>query len=154
VAAAESGDASRAAEIAAVLVERGLGGNGADLDQRLAMFARDRARRASDMRGLARAWAKEAEAEARPSARSSSSTAALLALAYPDRIAMARGAPGQFLLANGRAATLDAADLLALTPFLVVAEVAGSAARARILLAASTDEAEVRAIAADRIDVT
>lgn len=154
IAAAGSGDASRAAEIAAVLVERGLGGNGTDLDRRLAAFTRDRARRASDMRGLARAWAKEAEAEAPPSARSLSSTAALLALAYPDRIAMARGAPAQFLLANGRAATLDAADPLALAPFLVVAEVAGSAARARILLAASTDEAEVRAIAADRIDVT
>src|SRR5690606_33427389 len=84
---------------------------------------------------------------------SSSSTAALLALAYPDRIAMARGAPGQFLLANGRAATLDAADPLALAPLLVVAEVAGSAARARILLAASTGEAEVRAIAADRIEM-
>jgi ATP-dependent helicase HrpB len=65
---------------------------------------------------------------------------------------MARGAPGQFLLANGRAATFDAADPQALAPFLVVAEIAGSAARARILLAAATDEAEVRAICADRIE--
>jgi ATP-dependent helicase HrpB len=156
VTAAEVGEAARAAEIAAVLVERNLGGNTTDLDQRLAAFARDRSRRASDMRGLARGWAKEAErnAQATASTPSSPSTAALLALAYPDRIAMARGAPGQFLLANGRAATLDAADPLAMAPFLVVAEVAGSAARARILLAAATDEAEVRAMCADRIELS
>jgi ATP-dependent helicase HrpB len=154
VAAAEMGEAARAAEIAAVLVERGLGGNTTDLDQRLAAFARDRSRRANDMRALVRNWADVARSEARASAGGPASTAALLALAYPERLAMARGAPGQFLLANGRAAALDAADPLALAPFLVVAEVAGGAARARILLAASTDEAEIRTIAGDRIEMT
>ena len=157
VTAAETGQAARAAEIASVLVERGLGGSGTDLDQRLAAFARDRSRRAGEMRGLARGWAQEAERDAPKSAgsrsRDASSTAALLAYAYPDRIAMARGAPGQYLLANSRAASLDAADPLALSPFLVVAEIAGSAARARILIAAATDEAEVRAIAVDRVEV-
>jgi ATP-dependent helicase HrpB len=153
VTAAELREAARAAHIAAVLVERGLGGNAADLDQRLAAFAPDYSHRASDMRGLARTWAREAEDDARPLGRGASSTAALLALAYPDRIAMARGAPGQFLLANGRAAALDSADPLALAPFLVVAELSGTAALARILLAAATDETEVRAIAADRIEV-
>jgi ATP-dependent helicase HrpB len=151
VVAAEMGEAARSAEIAAVLVERGIGGNSTDLDQRLAAFARDRSRRAESMRALARNWAREAEEGASTSTRTAGSTAALLALAYPDRIAMARGAPGQFLLANGRAAALDAADPLALAPFLVVAEVAGGAARARILLAAATNEAEVRSIAADRV---
>ncbi len=151
VAAADMGEAARAAHIAAVLVERGLGGNATDLDQRLAAFARDRSRRASDMRALARNWAKEAESEVRTITRGPVLTAALLALAYPERLAMARGASGQYLLANGRAAALDAADPLALAPFLVVAEVAGAAARARILLAAATDEAGIRAMAADRI---
>ena len=154
VASAEVGEATHSAEIAAVLVERGIGGNSTDLDQRLAAFARDRSRRASDMRSLARNWAREAEEGAPTSTHTAASTAALLALAYPDRIAMARGAPGQFLLANGRAAALDAADPLALAPFLVVAEVAGGAARARILLAAATNEAEVRSIAADRVSST
>jgi len=155
VGAAPTGNAVDAAMIAAVLVERGLGGSRTDLDQRLASFARDRSRRADDMRSLARGWARTAEDTAGKSARASSvSTAGLLATAYPDRIAMARGAPGQYLLANGRAAMLDAADPLALSPFLVVAEVSGVAARARILLAASTNEAEVRAIAADRIVVS
>jgi len=151
VAAADMGEAARAAHIAAVLVERSLGGNATDLDQRLAAFARDRSRRASDMRALARNWAKEAESEVRTTTRGPASTAALLALAYPERLAMARGASGQYLLANGRAAALDAADPLALAPFLVVAEVAGAAARARILLAVATDEAGIRAMAADRI---
>lgn len=151
--AADRGRADEAAMIAAVLVERGLGGNGADLDQRLASLARDRSRRASDMKSLARGWAELARREVGGGARlGSSSTAALLALAYPDRIAIARGASGQFLLANGRAAQLDAADPLALSPFLIVGEIAGIAARARILLAAATDEAEVRTIAADRIE--
>ena len=49
---------------------------------------------------------------AKINARTTLSTAALLALAFPDRIAKARGAPGQFLLANGRAGALDAADPL------------------------------------------
>ncbi len=151
--AADVGCADAAAMIAAALVERGLGGSGADLDQRLAGFAHDRGRRASDMRSLARTWAKMAEADAKPGAeRAPTSTAALLALAYPDRIAIARGVPGQYLLANGRAAQLDPADPLALSPFLVVAEVAGAAARARILLAAATNEVEIRTIAADRIE--
>jgi ATP-dependent helicase HrpB len=156
VGAARTGHAVDAAMIAAVLVERGIGGSGGDLDQRLAVFARDRSRRAGDMRALARGWAKIAEDEepTRVTNFGSLSTAALLATAYPDRIAMARGAPGQYLLANGRAAMLDAADPLALAPFLVVAEVSGVAARARILLAVATNEAEVRAIAADRIEIT
>jgi ATP-dependent helicase HrpB len=155
VSAAETGHAVDAAMIAAVLVERGLGGTGTDLDQRLASFARDRSRRAADMRSLALGWVKIAEDDAgkRGTRSDNPSTAARLATAYPDRIAMARGAHGQFLLANGRAAMLDAADPLALAPFLVVAEVSGVAARARILLAVATNEAEVRAIATDRIEI-
>jgi ATP-dependent helicase HrpB len=155
VGAAESGNAVDAAMIAAVLVERGLGGASTDLDQRLAAFVRDRSRRAGDMRALARGWSRIAEDDAtkrRPDSEAPS-TAALLAIAYPDRIAIARGAPGQYLLANGRAAMLDAADPLARAPFLVVAEVSGVAARARILLATATTEADIRAIAADRIVV-
>src|SRR5262245_38088104 len=52
ISAAEAGRAREAAEIAAVIVERGLGGNDADLAHRLEGFRRDRSRRASDMRRL------------------------------------------------------------------------------------------------------
>jgi ATP-dependent helicase HrpB len=59
-----------------------------------------------------------------------------VALAYPDRLAKARGKPGEFLLANGRGAALAPHDRLAREPFLAVAEIAGGAATARILAAA------------------
>ena len=152
--AAELGAADEAAEIAAILVERGLGGADTDIEQRIASFRNDRSQRARAMRGLAKGWAHAAEKVVSPSPASASqslSAAALLGLAYPDRIAKARGAPGQYLLANGRGAMLDAADPLARSPYLIVAELQGTAAAARILLAAATDEAEILQIASDRI---
>ncbi len=155
--AAETGDHRAAANIAAVLVERGLGGNDADLGHRLSMFRADRSRRAEDMRRLAEGWAKSAvnAVATRASAGGhnpyTASAAALLALAFPERIAKARGAPGQFLLANGRGANIEAASVLARAPYLVVADLQGAAAATRILLAASCDEAEVIEIAGDRI---
>lgn len=137
-----------AADLAAILVERGLGGTGTDLDHRLSSFRRDRSRRAEDMRRLALGWANAAGA---PSSAQGSSAAPLLALAYPDRIAKARGAPGQYLLANGRGAYLDPADGLAREPYLVVAELQGTAASTRILAAARLSEAELLSIAGHRI---
>ncbi len=159
-AAADVGAEREAVDIAAVLAERGLGGNDSDLTHRLDTFRRDRSRRASDMRRLAEGWARVAKSSSRspptpaPSPQGGgelSSPAALLALAYPDRIAKARGAPGQFLLANGRGAALEATDALARAPYLVVAEMSGAAASSRILLAAPATEAEILAIAAHRI---
>jgi ATP-dependent helicase HrpB len=106
VAAAEIGHAQEAAEIAAAIVERGLGGNDVDLADRLASFRRDRSRRADDMRRLATGWARMAVA-GRPARGPGAEMpiARLLALAYPERIGKARGIAGQFLLANGAAPT-------------------------------------------------
>ncbi len=150
--AADFGSAGAAAEIAALIVERGLGGNDVDLGHRLEQFRRDRGERAQSMRRLAQGWAQTADKGATKGNRGDPpSAAALLALAYPERIAKSRGPGGQYLLANGRGAMLDATDALAKSPFLVVAEMAGSAASARILLAAPIDEAEIMKIAAGRI---
>jgi ATP-dependent helicase HrpB len=152
VSAAELGHAEEAAEIAAVIVERGLGGNDADLVHRLDGFRRDRLRRASDMRKLAVGWARMASAgRSAQEPREDMSVARLLALAFPERIGKARGAPGQFLLANGRGANVDATHSLARSPFLVAAELSGSAASTRILLAAAADEADILAAAGKRI---
>lgn len=148
------GEAGRAAEIAAVLVERGIGGSDCDLETRLQSFARDRSRRAEDLRRLAGGWAKAAATGGPKGAKGAMTTAALLALAYPDRIAKARGAAGQFLLANGRAANLDTAHPLSRAPYLVVAELQGKAAATRILLAAQTDEAEVLTMAEGRVEAS
>jgi ATP-dependent helicase HrpB len=149
--AAALGQAEDAADIAAVIVERGLGGNDVDLAHRLEAFRRDRGRRAIDMRKLAAGWARSASAGSRKGPAAELSIARLLALAFPGGIGKARGAPGQFLLANGRGASLDPAHPLARSPFLVAAELSGSAASTRILLAASADEADVLAAAGLRI---
>ena len=152
ISAAELGHAEVAAEIAAVLVERGLGGNDADLAHRLDGFRHDRSRRASDMRKLATGWARMASAgRSAQEPRQDMSIARLLALAFPERIGKARGAPGQFLLANGRGANVDVTHPLARSPFLVAAELSGSAASTRILLAAAADEADILAAASHRI---
>ena len=155
ISAGELGHAQEAAEIAAVMVERGLGGNDPDLAHRLDGFRRDRSRRASDMRKLAVSWARMASAgRSAQGPREDMSIARMLAFAFPERIGKARGAPGQFLLANGRGANLDAAHPLARSPFLVAAELSGSAASTRILLAAAADEADVLAAAGHRIRET
>ena len=76
----------------------------------------------------------------------------LLALAYPERIAKNRGGEtGAFILANGRGAQIDAASPLAREPYLAVAELSGSAAAGRILLAAPIMLTEIEARFADRI---
>ena len=68
----------------------------------------------------------------------------LLALAYPDRVAKARGAgSGQYLLANGRGAALEPSQRLAREALIVVAEMTGAAQQARILAAAAITEAEI-----------
>jgi ATP-dependent helicase HrpB len=79
------------------------------------------------------------------------SIARMLTLAFPERIGKARGAPGQFLLANGRGANVDPTHPLARSPFVVAAELSGSAGSTRILLAAPADEADIFAAASHRI---
>lgn len=77
---------------------------------------------------------------------------AVLALAYPDRIARARGKDGDFVLANGRGGSVDPVSPLAREIFLAVAEIGGVAARARILSAAPIGLAEIEEGFADRIE--
>lgn len=153
IASAQLGAARDAADIAAVIVERGLGGNDSTLSQRLDSYRRDRGRRAEDMRRLASGWAKSATTLAAPPSRPTArvSVAEILALAYPDRLARARGARGHFILASGRGARVDETDALAKATALVAAELQGSAAAARILLAEPMTDDELRAIASARI---
>ncbi|KAA2235050.1 ATP-dependent helicase HrpB [Salinarimonas soli] len=151
VTAADRGRAAEAAELAGLLVERGLGGDGADLVDRLDRFRRDRSRRAEDMRRMAAGWAKAAEGAPSSSDGGPEGPGALLALAYPDRIAKARGKTGEFVMANGRGGAVEAHDRLAREPYLAVAEIAGGAASARILAAAPITLPEIETALADRI---
>ncbi len=149
IAAAKQGAGRAAADIAAVLVERGMGGDGTDLTHRLDTFRRDRSQRAEDMRRLAAGWARQAGGEKdQPDAMT---PAAILALAFPDRIARQRGAQGQYLLANGRGAGVEPSDALARHAMLVVAEMTGKASSARILLAAPLADEELADIAGHRL---
>jgi ATP-dependent helicase HrpB len=155
--AAEAHAAPLAADIALLLTERGLGGSDVDLAHRLDVLGSDRSQRASAARAMARRWAPAAEPVGRPAlaARATegkSSPGALLALAYPERIAKNRGGDRGFLLANGRGAVIDPAPSLAREPFLAVAEIAGSAAQARIVLAAALSLATIEACFSDRIE--
>jgi ATP-dependent helicase HrpB len=161
--AAGLGEAGLAAEVAIVLTERGLGGNDVDLAHRIDGLRRDRSQRARDARAVATKWASIAEDTLSLPGRARRATSEqwdgkvpsvgfLLALAYPERIAKARGAGGAFLLANGRGASIDPASALARAPFLAVAEVAGTAAQGRIVLAAELAGSEIEARFSDRIE--
>jgi ATP-dependent helicase HrpB len=148
--AGRQGAGQRAAEIAAILSERGLGGDDPNLEHRLDNFRRDRSRRAEDARGMARRWA-QAAGEKRGGGELSAGQ--LLTLAYPDRIAKRRGGEGaSFLLANGRAGNLDPASSVAREPFLAVAEMTGAAGASRIVLAAPIGANEIDAMFASQIE--
>jgi ATP-dependent helicase HrpB len=144
------GASETAAQLAMLVTERGLGGNDVDLSHRLDQFRRDRSRRAEEARGMARRWANDAGGKKRDG---DMSVGALLALAYPDRVAKNRGGgQGGFLLANGRGAVLDPAFALAREPYIVAAELTGTAAQARVLLAAALSQAEIERLFAGRIE--
>src|SRR6202040_199096 len=146
------GAGEQAAEIAAVLTERGLGGDSVDLDARLDSFRRDRSPRAASARSLAQRWASQVAAtEGAPSEDTSPSTGVMLAFAFPDRVARNRG-NGGFVLANGRGAAVDQASALARAPYIAVAELTGTAANGRILLAAPIAQGEIEQHFGDQID--
>jgi ATP-dependent helicase HrpB len=145
------GAADAAADIAAVLTERGLGGDSIDLDARLDQFRRDRSQRAQSARELARRWASQV-ASAGKRGEANLSTGVMLAFAYPERVAKNRG-NGGFVLANGRGAAVEQTSALARAPYIAVGELSGTAAAGRILLAAPISQDEIETHFAEHIDV-
>jgi ATP-dependent helicase HrpB len=201
------GAGEEAAEIAAILTERGLGGDSVDLESRLDQFRRDRSQRATSARSLAQRWASQVSSSPSPPAGSEASetryrgrgggfpgsasvvagsprkasvvatptpnpspqgggerkgsrlsegeisTGTMLAFAFPDRVARNRG-NGSFVLANGRGAAVDQTSRLARAPYIAVAEMTGTAAQGRILLAADIAQADIELRFADQIETT
>lgn len=148
-----------AADCAAVLVERGLGGDDPDLAQRVQRLRRDGGERAQQARAMALRWARSARKDVRRAsdgaeADPESLSGGLLTAAYPERIAAARGRPGEFVMANGRGAVIDAAHPLSRESHLAIAEISGTAARARIICAARIDREEIRARMGGQITTT
>ena len=147
--ASDQDDALGGAKIAAVLSEPGLGGAAVDLLDRLKGLERDRSPRARDAMKLAERWARAAGGGSGGEA----DAGLLLAEAFPERIARARGKPGEVLLASGRGAFLDPTEHMAREPWLAVAELGGGDARDRIRLAAALDAATLEVDLAHRIEV-
>eukprot|EP01035_Chromulina_nebulosa_P028148 gene28147-37112_t len=151
VRAADFGAARLAADIAAIVGERGLGGTGVDLEDRIRRLRSDRSPKAEEARKLADRWARLAADGAPRSPAPGIGIGALLALAYPDRIAQARGAPGAFRLANGRGAQIEPHESLARREFIVAADLQGTAQNARVSLAAPLDISDIETLFASHI---
>jgi len=149
--AAQHGAAGDAAKLALLLQERGLGGRGDDLQQRLENWGRDRSPRAEASRQLAARWTKavpQGKGDGLP-------LAAILAEGFPDMIAKARDGSGElWLTAGGRGLRLDPASSLIRARWLAVGEAQGDAKGARITGAVPLDEAEVLRWLAHRIERT
>jgi len=147
-----AGAGEAAAEIAAILTERGLGGDSADLEYRRDQFRRDRSPRASSARDLARRWASQVAASEKAAAgQDELSTGLMLAYAFPDRVARNRG-NGSFTLANGRGAAVEQTSSLARAPYIAIGEMTGTAASGRILLAAPITQDDIELHFAEHIE--
>ena len=145
------GAARLACDLAAILSERdilraGVGARDADLRLRVAVLRGDSrevpAGVTVDARAKAQAqrtsgqWQRDLR-HARDTADPHEATGILLAWAYPDRIARARGDGARYLLANGRGARFgEPQSVVQIKEFIVAAELDGADREARIFLAA------------------
>ncbi len=147
--------AARAARLALLLQERGLGGRGEDLAQRLMRWDVDRSARAQSARKLADGWARSAErlAAGRDGASGNPPLGVLLALALPDNVARRRDPSGEsWLSAGGRGYSLDPASPLASAEWLAIGDAQGRAQAARITSALPLETADVERWLAGRME--
>ncbi|MDO1558753.1 ATP-dependent helicase HrpB [Brevundimonas sp. 2R-24] len=140
------GSGRTAAELAVLLTERGLGGRDPDLDERLRMFRRDRGPRARRAMQMAARWMRQLGDDGDGAA------GPLVALAYPERVAKARGGVGEFLTVAGRGLRLEPTETLARTEWLAVAELGSGASSDRILSAAALTAEQVFQVLGDQIE--
>ncbi|MBB2680164.1 UNVERIFIED_ORG: ATP-dependent helicase HrpB [Rhizobium esperanzae] len=142
VSAGESGHARDAASIAVLLTEQGLGGTSVDIEERLRRFKAERGERAEASRRLAGRLASGLD---RVEAAAPALAGQLLLHAFPDRIALQRGGRGRYVMANGRGAELPETERLAGSQMLVIADLTGRAAQARVLAAAEVTRGDIEA---------
>ncbi|MBK5414851.1 ATP-dependent helicase HrpB [Pseudomonas sp. TH31] len=158
------GLAEMACDVAALLGERDiLRGAGADLHSRLVLLSGEEraARGAQGGVQRARQLARQYRGYLRGKASEPVSDpdhprwlGALLALAYPDRVAQQRRAGGaEYRLANGRAALFAEADSLMKQPWLVIADLGSRQGQReeRIYLAADFDPALFDSVLAEQV---
>ncbi len=162
---ASLGMTTLACEVAALLAERDIlrreaAEHDADLSSRVdALRGRDRGTtdhaRASRVRQEAQALRRALPRDASDANEALEDIGALIALAYPDRVAQRRsGDAPRYLLRNGRGARLATQQPLGRSPFLAIADVDGDPSESRIWLAAPLDEATLRRVTANAITTT
>jgi ATP-dependent helicase HrpB len=150
---AEHRVAEQAAKLALLLQERGLGGRGEDLVQRLTRWDGDHSGRAKASRKLAAGWANKAKALVSVSEGENAPLGILLAMALPENLARRRDASGEtWLSAGGRGYILDAASPLATAEWLAIGDAQGQAKGARITGALPLTTAEVERWLGERIE--
>jgi len=124
-----------------------------DVAERVTLIADPSSRHSSADLGAVRSAARRATELARragvkQSAVDAGRCGAVLALAYPDRLAQARGG-ARFRLRNGAGAWVTASDPLAGEPFLAIAEIDAGRGDGRIRLAAGLDASDIHTVAGD-----
>ncbi|MDH3755201.1 MAG: ATP-dependent helicase HrpB [Acidimicrobiia bacterium] len=151
------GDGALACDIAAILAGRDplatTDPHDPDIRRRLDLLHDDSSGRARwgalhDARRTARRWRRALDVGDQPG--DADRAGAMVSLAYPDRVAAARGPRGSFHLANGKGAELPSTDPLAREPLLAVGTVT-TGADARITLAAPIELDELLGAHADQL---
>jgi len=157
---------SLACDVAALLGERDiLRGAGADLHERTALLAGESAgnrasrgavQRAKQLARQFRGYLRGKPSEPVTDPEHPRWLGALLAFAYPDRVArQRRDGGGEYRLANGRAAQFGEPDALMKEPWLVVADLGSRQGQReeRIYLAAALDAALFDTVLAEQVKV-
>ena len=134
-----------AADLAALLSERDLLGRdaGADIAERVSALRRGHINKPLRERIKAAARQIRGLAGIGEDSAPDVSPGVLIALAWPDRIAQARGSRGRFRLSGGGGAILPEHDPLAREDFLAVATTDGATGDQRIFLAAALSRDEI-----------
>jgi ATP-dependent RNA helicase HrpB len=142
-----------AADLAALLSERDLLGRDAGADLALRLDALRRGHINKPLRERIKVAARQIRYIAGIGEENESglSPGALIALAWPDRIAQSRGRNGRFRLSGGGGAIMAEHDPLAREEFLAVATTDGATGDQRIFLAAALSRRDIETIFADHI---
>lgn len=151
----EQGRGALACAVAALLSERDIlrtGARGADLRPRVEMLVSGGGGPVQQVRQVAAQLRRQVRVP-KDEPVEPAHAGALLALAYPDRVAQRRpGGGGQLRLANGRGAVLPAHDPLAAEDWLAVADLDGDRRESRVFLAAPVTLADLEEDFADLIE--
>ena len=168
--AASLGNVALACDIAALLEEKDpLAGetNSADIALRIESLPRSLQRRGESSRSIswqriiqvAEAYRKIAPSQTSLRGGNSSSTTpfegteeagALLAYAYPERVAMQMDKAGRYRLASGEEVRLDRSDPLSAYPWLAIASLHTNGAAGKVFLAAAVEPSDLEELATER----